>query len=82
MTAKEKAKELVDKFYQRFPLTMDVITTRGDLSWEYDSWNEAKQCALIAVDEILSNDGWSSSLKEWNIFKNYFEDVKQEIEKL
>jgi hypothetical protein len=40
------------------------------------------QCALIAVDEMLSNDGWSSSLEEWNTFKNYFEEVKQEIKKL
>jgi hypothetical protein len=42
------------------------------------SWNEAKQCALIAVDEILKalpedyqNDIWS-----------YWQEVKQEIEKL
>jgi hypothetical protein len=37
---------------------------------------------LIAVDEILSNDGWSSSIEEWNTFKNYFEQVKQEIQAL
>jgi hypothetical protein len=77
MTPKEKANELVDKFYQRFPLTMDVITTRGDLSWEYDSWNEAKQCALIAVDEIIEAG------KDVDEFANaYWYKVKAEIDNL
>jgi hypothetical protein len=77
MTPKEKANELVDKFYQRFPLKMNVITTRGDLSWEYDNWDEAKQCALIAVDEILGQFRWrpSDGLSYWT-------EVKQEIENL
>jgi hypothetical protein len=79
MTPKEKAKELVDKFYQRFPLKMNVITTRGDLSWEYDSWNEAKQCAIIAVDEILNNDGFT----QFDVYlTEYWQEVKQEIENL
>jgi hypothetical protein len=77
MAPKEKANELVDKFYQRFPLKMNVITTRGDLSWEYDNWDEAKQCALIAVDEILGQFRWrpSDGLSYWT-------EVKQEIENL
>jgi len=81
MTPKEKAKELVDKFYQRFPLKMDVITTRGDLSWEYDSWNEAKQCALIAVDEIIKEVDWHD-FETPNKVLNYWVEVKQEIKKL
>ena len=80
MTAKEKAKELVDKFYQRFPLTMDVITTRGDLSWEYDSWNEAKQCALIAVDELIQQENRYNNGSFYP--SSYWSQVKQEIEKL
>ena len=78
MTPKEKAKELVDKFYQRFPLKMDVITTRGDLSWEYDNWNEAKQCALIAVDEILNI---KSVDRDYDL-STYWQEIKQEIENL
>ena len=66
MTPQEKAQELVDKF-------------------NYESKHylmlDAKQCALIAVDEMLSNDGWSSSSNEWNTFKNYFEQVKHELTK-
>jgi hypothetical protein len=75
LTPKQKAIELVDKFYQRFPLTMDVITTEGDLSWEYDSWKDAKQCALIAVDELLLLITYQPTIDYWN-------EVKQEIEKL
>jgi len=74
MTAKEKAKELVDKFYQRFPLKMNVITTKGDLSWEYDNWEQAKQCALIAVDELIFNT-FDSQHRFWI-------EVKQEIDNL
>ena len=65
---KEKAKELVDRYYWVFG--------DGYLG------DQHIQCALIAVDEMLSNDGWSSSREEWARFKKYFEEVKQEIEKL
>ena len=82
MTQKEKANELVDKFYQRFPLKMDVITTRGDLSWEYDNWEQAKQCALIAVDEILDDDMYDMSQELFENRINYWQQVKQEIENL
>jgi NADPH-dependent 2,4-dienoyl-CoA reductase/sulfur reductase-like enzyme len=81
MRAKDKAKELVDNFYQRFPLAMDVITTRGDLSWEYDNWKEAKKCALIAVDEMLDFRN-GLYMNEGSIVHQYLMDVKQEIEKL
>lgn len=43
---------------------------------------QAKQSALIAVDEILSNDGFSSSIIEWDIFISYWQEVKQEIKNL
>jgi hypothetical protein len=65
MTPKEKAKELVYKFDD----TMEFSTPQ----------RFAKQCALIAVDEILNNDN--------NLFctysqNDYWLQVKQEIEKL
>jgi hypothetical protein len=41
----------------------------------------AKQCTLIAVDEILSMGIFSSS-GDWEMTKPYWEEVKQEIEKL
>ena len=60
MTPKDKAEELVYKMYAGFVHSL----------YSY----KAKQCALIAVDEILDyiqeEDNW------------YWQDVKQEIEKL
>lgn len=79
MTNQEKAKELVDKFYQYLPIERYVTTSEGELSWEYHGWGNAKQCALIAVDEILYllNE---IDTDEFELF--FYEDVKQEIEKL
>jgi hypothetical protein len=62
MKAKDKAKELVDKFLQYTP---------AEEEYEYPY---AKQCALIAVDEILLNC--------YEVMKPFWEEVKQEIEKL
>lgn len=64
MDAKEKAKELVEKMFQ----------TGSAL---YADRVGAKQCALIAVDEII-NAG-----KDVDEFSDrYWYEVKQEIEKL
>jgi hypothetical protein len=41
-------------------------------------YERAKQCALIAVDEILS----INSIDKDEDLSNYWEEVKQEIEKL
>ena len=68
-TPKEKAKELVDKF-SNVPLL--------------DSY-EAKQCALIAVDEMLdelSEIVLVTSSKYIIKHINYYQEVKQEIENL
>ena len=46
MTTKEKAKELVDKM-------SSIDELFGDIGV-----HEAKQCALIAVDEIMKAVGW------------------------
>jgi hypothetical protein len=68
MTPKEKAKELIDKFEHE---TYSLI--QGQLS---------KQCALIAVDEMLT---WfkahSYTTKNYDAFV-FYNEVKQEIEAL
>lgn len=66
MTPKEKAKELVDKFYQGKHSTLT-----------------SKQCALITVDEIIA--AIKEADTEDNILRldiQYWNDVKEEIEKL
>jgi len=64
MNPKEKAIEIVDKY----------------LDLDFDIYFEnAKQCALIAVDEILKNN---KILFEDVLNEQYWVAVKQEIEKL
>jgi len=81
MKPKEKAIHLCDMFYQKLPLERYVITTDGDLSWEYNNWKTAKECALIAVDEIIKEVDWHD-FETPNKVLNYWVEVKQEIEKL
>lgn len=83
MTPKEKANKLIDSFYQKLPLEKYVSTSDGDLSWEYISWDRSKECALIAVDEIIDSEPqyeWSNDY--WKNPNDFWEEVKQEIEKL
>ena len=92
MTPQEKAQELVDKYYQ---LAESIEWTDEQTSVKAEKfndelgsdvlkyWNElSKQSALIAVDEILEV---LYSLKLGNALSEeleYWEEVKQEIEKL
>jgi hypothetical protein len=65
MAPKEKAEELVEAF-------MNIKQQKlSDYSIIYHP--TAKQCALIAVNEILD------AINEWD---HYWEQVKQEIEQL
>jgi hypothetical protein len=68
MTAKEKAEELLDRYE-----TLGKDFTRGVSMREF-----AKQCALIAVDEILVY----SVAHGFIGLTEYYQEVKQEIEKL
>jgi hypothetical protein len=76
MTPKEKAIELTGIYLESTKKSLDRI------GWFYDI-DVAKQCALIAVDEVLDLNLGLSNCDEnnWDIDKFYLE-VKQEIEKL
>ena len=85
MTPKEKATELVDKFYQTTPNESWINEPLG-IAKEYKAWNQSKECALIAVDEILkSNEDWDLEQNIWcdtGFFGDcqmYWIAVKQEI---
>ena len=72
MTPKEKAEELVYKYSH--------LVTSWDCYWDTEipienRMEQMKECALIAVDEILELDIYKSD--QW-----YWEEVKEEIEKL
>ena len=66
MTPQEKAKDLFDKIYKL-----------DNRAW----YDVAKQCALIAVDEIINSVVIMDLTVAENQF-NYWEQVKHEIELL
>jgi hypothetical protein len=78
MTAKDKAKELVDKMLNQQSYSEDL----------YD----AKQCALITVNEIIKSNphiyierisiGKDNIYNEYKNNRSYYQEVKTEIEKL
>ena len=85
MTPKEKAIELV----QKFPLNGNILTY-GDAAKQYKK--HSKQCALIAVDEIIKvapidkyenlDSQFSVEYVGQHLFEEYWEEVKTEIENL
>ena len=70
MTPKEKAKDLYDKMYGKTPVRDLIIQIEEDKQY-------AKQCAFIAVNEILNNDKVMPY-----IIISYWKEVKKEIKKL
>jgi len=73
MTAKQKAKELVNKFKKYTDGSINKYT------WsESFQKKNAKSCALITVDEIIKFAIASHNVSELS----FWEEVKQEIEKL
>lgn len=73
MKPKEKAIELIDKFCEYSHTDFDRI--KGGYQFESQIKN-AKQCALIAVDEILNNDGFTQFDQ---YLTEFWQEVKQEI---
>ena len=65
MTSKEKAKELFAKY---------AMYLRSNLMYDEEAYEDAKVCALIAVDEILEHS--------YQVMKPFWQEVKQEIELL
>jgi hypothetical protein len=72
MTPKENAKELVNSM--GISVSYGTNYTGGDDIPMYRN-QYAKECALIAVDEIIK-------VAYWRSVKDYWEEVKQEIQKL
>ena len=67
MTPKEKALELVQKYFKA--------------NHQPYGFKDAKQCALIAVEEIKEAIFWHP-FESPNFELEYWQEVKQEIEKL
>lgn len=71
MTPQEKAEELYWKYYDKLMI------------FSYKRI-KARRCALILVDEMLAEAEmiWGWDAPEKNEFVKYWQEVKQEIEKL
>ena len=80
MTPKEKAEELVGKYFKLLNYEF------GDLVYSLND-KQPHQCALIAVDEIIkarpTTDGMIiGGTQTRPLTIHYWQEVKQEIEKL
>jgi hypothetical protein len=73
MTPKEKAKELFGKY---------AMYLRANLMYDEEANEDAKQCTLIAVDEIIEANPIAFDENDNCIEKNWWKEVKKEIEKL
>ena len=73
MTPKEKAKQLVEKY------ATYVVMWSGGIEVEKQN---CKQCALIAVDEVVAQIEPSVSMDVISARIEYWQQVKQEIEEL
>jgi hypothetical protein len=72
MTPKHKAEELFDK----------MSTNNGD-EYHHCTYYVAKQCALIAVDEMLIEYPSQCPKDSYEMVRHlYWQEVKQEIENL
>jgi hypothetical protein len=73
MTPKEKAIELIKRYYRDSDLLVEDLT-----------WIQAKECALIAVNEII--DSYTKEKSNGYIISDkiitYWEEVKTEINNL
>lgn len=74
--------KILDATPKKINLFMTPKEKAKEIVENFENALTIKDCALIAVDEMLSNDGWSSSRDEWDRFKKYCEELKLEIRKL
>lgn len=73
MTPKEKAKELFGKY---------AMYLRANLRYDEEANEDAKECALIAVDEIIASNPIAFDEQDNCIAKQWWQEVKIEIEKI
>jgi hypothetical protein len=74
MKAKDKAKELVDKYLNASFNCKDCDMPFCESPCTMLDLREAKECALICADELIEYTDWQEV--------NYWQEVKQEIQKL
>ena len=73
MTAKEKAAELFNEYYSYL---------KANLMYDEEAKEDAKQCALIAVDEIMKALTVIPYGMQYLSAIDYWLEIKEEIEKI
>ena len=79
MTPKEKAIEIINLF-KNVPIYISKEPTDIDETMAYIDNDAVKQCALIAVDEIIQYQ--EKMFEHYWIDLDWWKKVKQEIDKL
>ena len=91
MTAKDKAIELVNKFRpyadkRARPTSLNLSGSSGGITFNtQDLMKSAKQCALIAAEELIVSFSDYKGMYDQDFFESeatYWNDVKNNIEKL
>jgi galactokinase/mevalonate kinase-like predicted kinase len=77
MTPKEKAIQLIDKFKPHAHFWVHDLGRQKD--YDIEQLENAKECALILVNEILNNDGFTQFDEH---LTDYWQQVKQELQKI
>ena len=84
MIPKQKAEELVEKFKPHSHFWVHDFGRKKD--YDIEQLENAVECALIAVDEIINSlETYGKESDELQNMENdfrYWQEVKQEIEKL
>jgi len=83
MTPQQKAIELYDKFYFVNSESVELITGEYEMLFSLHE-SDAKQCALIALDEMIRIAPWGGADigEEEEGEKEFYIEVKKELEKL
>jgi hypothetical protein len=75
MSPQQKAQAMIDTYYREFKLSAPVYIADA----EKDEWmNLAKQCALIAVEEIFTSH--FKKYKGYGEHADYYQQVKEAIQ--
>ncbi len=82
MNPQEKAKELVEKYKELQITTLGCGDGNPCIIKNTMIYNSAKQCALIAVDEIINCDNFFKTLDDVKEFTKYWYEVQEEINNL
>lgn len=80
MNSKEKAKELTDRFIEHTDCAGDAatVTEAGAIMMKH-----AKECSLIAVDEIIKSQPFDIyTVEQCDNVNKYWQDVIKELNKL